>query len=155
MSQPLKVGAEIPEFKAKDMNGNPITKDDLLGAPFIVYFYPKDDTPGCTKEACEFRDLMEGFDDMNVAVVGVSPDTPNSHQKFIDKYELNFPLISDEKWELAQKFGVTKNNPSGGNSIVRTTFLCNDTGEVLWVESPVQVEGHAQRVINAIQDILE
>lgn len=155
MDQPIPVGAAIPAFTAKDFSGEPISRDDLLGAPFVIYFYPKDDTPGCTKEACEFRDLMDSFDEMNVMVVGVSPDGAASHQKFMEKHELNFPLISDEKFEIAHKFGVAKPKEGGGHSIVRSTFLCDEEGVVQWLESPVKVEEHVQRVIAAIRDVLE
>lgn len=150
MNTLLEVGAEIPEFTAKDFEGEPITKEDLLGAPFVIYFYPKDDTPGCTKEACEFRDVIDAFEDLNVMVVGISPDSPESHQKFMEKHELNFPLISDEKHEVAKKFGVSK-----GDSITRSTFLCDEDGMIMWSESPVKVEGHVQRVLDAIQKTLE
>lgn len=154
MKEALEIGLEIPAFKAKDFEGEPITRDDLLGAPFVIYFYPKDDTPGCTQEACEFRDLMESFEEMNVMVVGVSPDGTASHQKFMDKHELNFPLISDEDFSIAKAFGVVKEKESGGFSIVRSTFLCDEDGVIQWVESPVKVEGHVQRVLAAIQDML-
>lgn len=146
----IEIGTEIPEFTAKDFAGDPITKEDLLGAPFVLYFYPKDDTPGCTQEACDFRDVMDGLEDLNVMVVGVSPDSPQSHQKFIEKHELNFPLIADENKDMAQKFGVLK--PEGG--IIRSTFLCDPDGVVQWVESPVKVEGHVDRVMEAIQEFL-
>lgn len=154
MSEPLQIGVEIPSFQAKDFGGDPITRDDLLGAPFVIYFYPKDDTPGCTQEACEFRDLMDSFEDMNVMVVGVSPDGTASHQKFMDKHELNFPLISDEDYSIAKAFGVVKPKEGGGYSIVRSTFLCDEDGVIQWVESPVKVDGHVARVLAAIQEVL-
>jgi peroxiredoxin Q/BCP len=147
----LKIGDVIPEFLAKDFSGDPLVKEDLLGAPFVIYFYPKNNTPGCTQEACEFRDVMDGLEDLNVMVVGVSPDSPDSHQKFIEEHGLNFPLISDEKKEVAAKFGVIK--PEGG--IIRSTFLCDEEGVVQWMESPVTLNGHIDRVLEAIEEIFE
>lgn len=154
MEKLLKVGEAIPKFEAKDFEGERITSDDLIGAPFVIYFYPKDDTPGCTQQACGFRDLMEGFEDIDVMVVGVSPDSPASHQSFIDKHELNFPLISDEKFDVATKFGVAKKGADGKLAIVRSTFICDGDGIVQWVESPVNVDGHAERVLAAIEEVL-
>lgn len=149
----IKVGNAIPPFTAKDFSGETISKDDLLGAPFILYFYPKDDTPGCTKEACNFRDSIESFDDLDISVIGVSPDNAESHQKFMEKYDLNFLLISDENFEIARKFGVAKPKEGGGYSIIRSTFLCDEKGIVRWIESPVDVEGHVNRIINAANEI--
>lgn len=149
MGKLLEIGQPIPDFEAKDFEGAPITKDDLLGAPFVIYFYPKDDTPGCTSEACSFRDLMDAFDDLNVMVVGVSPDSPESHQKFMEKHELNFPLISDESRTIANAFGVIQ-----GQNFIRTTFVCDEDGIVQWVESPVDVNNHAERVIQALNEAL-
>lgn len=147
----LKVGDMIPSFSVKDFEGETVTNEDMIGSPFILYFYPKDDTPGCTTEACEFRDLMDGFDDLDVLVVGVSPDSPESHKKFIEKHELNFPLLCDEKMEMAKKFGVLKD----GKAIVRSTFFCDEDGVILWIESPVSVEGHAERAISVIEEMME
>lgn len=146
----LKVGDAIPPFNAVDQDNEPLAREDLLGNPFVLYFYPKDDTPGCTQEACEFRDVMESFDDVEIAVIGVSADSPESHQQFIEKHELNFPLISDSKLDLANKCGVVGSD----KRVVRSTFICDDEGIVQWVESPVTVEGHVQRVISAIQEVL-
>lgn len=154
MEQAIQIGTEIPEFTAKDFSGETITKEDLLGAPFVIYFYAKDDTPGCTSQACQFRDLMESFDEMNVMVVGISPDSAESHQKFMEKHELNFPLLCDEKLEIARQFGVAKPKDGGGWTIVRSTFLCDEEGVIHWVESPVKVEDHVQRVIAAIENTL-
>ena len=150
MSKALEVGQEIPDFQAKDFEGNPVVKDDFLGGPFVIYFYPKDDTPGCTQEACDFRDAMESFDDLDVMVIGVSRDDATSHESFMDKHQLNFPLITDENGEMAKKFGVLDNN---GNYI-RSTFLCDEDGIIQWVESPVSIEGHAERVLDAIEEVL-
>lgn len=147
----LQPGTEIPDFKAKDFDGNVVEKEDLLGEQFIIYFYPKNDTPGCTQEACEFRDFMDDFDDLEVMVVGVSPDTQESHQKFMEKHELNFPLISDENGDMGKKFGIAE-DVSGQLNYTRSTFFCDENGVIQWVESPVKVEGHVKRVLEAIAE---
>lgn len=152
MVETLRVGDTIPEFTALDSEGEKITQEDVLGAPFVLYFYPKDDTPGCTKEACSFRDVMDSFEDMDILVIGVSPDSPESHRKFAEKHELNFPLITDVGMEMCRKFGVTKDGESG---VVRTTFLCDEDGIIQWIEKPVNVEGHVDRVMNAITETME
>lgn len=103
----LKVGDKIPSFSLKDQKGNTISKEDLVGVSnLVLYFYPKDDKPGCTKEACAFRDEFEVFTDLGANVVGVSADSPESHAKFAEKYNLPFTLLSDEKNELRKAFGV-------------------------------------------------
>lgn len=150
----LKEGDKIPKFTVKDFQGESVSTDDLIGSPFILYFYPKNGTPGCTDQACQFRDEMDNFDDMDILVIGVSADNEESHKKFIEKEELNFPLLSDEKYDMAKAFGVFQEK-DGVKSVVRSTFLCDDEGLILWVESPVNVEGHAERVLNAIDEIME
>lgn len=154
MNKILKVGEEIPNFEAKDFEGHPITKEDFLGEPFVIYFYPKDETSLCTKEACEFRDLMDSFDDFSVMIVGVSPDSVESHQKFMEKHEINFPLISDDQGKMAKLFGVLEATTDGSLKNIRSTFICDQDGVVLWVESPVNVEGHVERVLKAIEGVL-
>lgn len=154
MNAILKVGQEIPNFESKDFEGHPITKEDFLGEPFVIYFYPKNDTSHCTKEACDFRDMMDSFDDFSVMVVGVSSDPIESHQKFMDKYELNFPLISDEEGKMAKLFGALEEKSNGTFDYIRSTFICDQDGIVQWVESPVNVEGHVDRVLAAIDEVM-
>jgi len=143
----LQPGDAFPAFNSVDFEGEPLTLDDLLGSPFVIYFYPKDDTPICTTQACSFRDAYDAFDDVDILVVGVSPDSPESHRKFMEKHDLNFPLISDQNLDFSKKCGVEKEG-----KIVRTTFLCDEEGVVQWVESPVNVDGHVERVMDAIED---
>ncbi|KAF3362206.1 putative peroxiredoxin bcp [Chlamydiales bacterium STE3] len=150
MHQLLNIGDDLPSFTCKGLDGEEITKEDLLGAPFVLYFYPKDGTPGCTKEACSFRDVMGSFDEIEISVFGVSPDSPKSHLEFMEKYELNFPLLSDEKKEFSAKCGILDSS----NHIVRTTFICDSEGVILWLESPVDVSDHVQRVLKAIEEVL-
>lgn len=146
----LNVGDMIPSFKIKDNEGYELTDEDLMGSPLVLYFYPKDDTPSCTKEACAFRDNMEQLDAMDVLVIGISPDNDDSHEKFLKKHNLNFTLLSDEKLELCRKFDVLHGIP--GN-IERTTFVINHEGIIHWLERPVSVPGHVERVIQSVQEI--
>lgn len=152
MIQKIKVGDSIPSFAIKDCEGNELTDQDLIGIPVVIYFYPKDDTPGCTKEACSFRDHMGTLDALDVMVIGVSPDSPDSHQKFETKYQLNFTLLPDEKFELSQKFGAVKET-NGHLSIERTTFIINPEGKIQWMEQPVKVENHVERIIEALHSL--
>lgn len=156
MSYKINVGDRIPVFHARDQDGMEIDSDDLLGSPFVIYFYPKDDTPGCTKEACGLRDNMEQLETLNTLVLGVSPDSATSHNQFIKKYGLNFTLLTDENHELAKKFDVIEKNMSEKKviSIVRTTFFVDSAGVIRWIERPVSVEGHAERVVLAVEQNL-
>lgn len=157
MKYKINIGDAIPFFKGKDQEGFEITTEDLLGTPVVLYFYPRDDTPGCTKEACSFRDSMERLTDYDVAVIGVSPDSVDSHQKFISKYELNFTLIADDKQEISKKFDVIQEKMMYGEKkmgVERTTFLLDRDGIVKWLERPVSVEGHVDRVIEAVKKYL-
>lgn len=157
MKYKINNGDAIPNFKGKDQEGFDISTEDLLGTPVVLYFYPKDDTPGCTKEACSFRDNMERLADYDVSVIGVSPDSSESHQKFINKHDLNFTLISDPKQEISKKFDVIQEKMIYGEKkmgVERTTFLLDRDGIVVWLERPVTVEGHVERVIEAIKKFL-
>jgi len=152
----LEVGDKIPDFAIKDYEGIELESDDLTGNPFVLYFYPKDETPGCTKEACSFRDSMERFEGMGTTVIGVSPDSASSHANFIGKHNLNFTLLCDEDMALATLFGAIQEKNEGDKSkpsIVRSTFLINSEGVIQWLERPVSVEGHAERVLNAIEEL--
>lgn len=154
MDYHINVGDAIPDFKAKDELGELITTEDLLGTPAVIYFYPKDDTPGCTKEACSFRDNMQKLEKMDIIVLGVSPDSADAHQNFIEKYSLNFSLIPDEKLELCHKFDVIQEKVTSGRKemgVERTTFFVDRDGIVQWIERPVNIEGHLDRLIHAIK----
>lgn len=153
MSQYLiNVGDAIPEFRAKDAEGEELTSDDLFGTPAVIYFYPKDDTPGCTKEACGFRDNMHQLTHHDVSVVGISPDSSTSHRKFIQKNNLNFTLLSDQNHEVCKKFDVIRLNQELQNeSLERSTFLIDRDSIIRWIERPVKVEGHIERVLNALK----
>lgn len=146
----INIGEQLPDFELTDSDGNYFTNEELLGSFSIIYFYPKDETPGCTKEACEFRDNIEQFDFLDAVVIGVSPDNEESHQKFQETHELPFPLLCDPEKQLCEKMGVVKD----GN-IVRTTFIADPLGIIRWIEQPVNVTGHVERALQALQEIQE
>jgi peroxiredoxin Q/BCP len=151
-----EIGHLIPIFHAKDSMGKPISPDLLLGQPYIIYFYPQDDTPGCTKEACDLRDHQEQLNQLNAFVIGISPDSNASHDKFINKYALNFSLISDPYYELCSLFKVWEEKKTFGQTkwgVIRSTFVVDAKGIIRWIEKPVQVEGHVQRIIQALQNL--
>jgi len=154
MSVFLQVGDAIPSFKLKDSEGEEFTDEDFIGAPLVLFFYPKDDTPGCTKEACSFRDNLEELDSLDVIVIGVSPDSQGSHEQFIEKHNLNFTLFADTSLELCKAFGVIQETVKDGKSslhLERTTFLIDYDGTIRWIERPVSIEGHVERVITAVK----
>jgi peroxiredoxin Q/BCP len=150
MTYKLNIGDEIPRFKGKDQDGNEYTEEDVIGGPLVIYFYPKDNTANCTNQACSFRDNMEALDDLDCIIIGVSPDSAESHNKFIQDHNLNYALFTDENKELAKKFDVLREN----DKIERTTFVVDPLGMITWIERPVTVEGHTERVIEAVQEIL-
>lgn len=150
----INTGDKIPHFELLNQNGNLLNSDALYGAPAVIYFYPKDDTPGCTTEACSFRDAIERFNDMNVRVVAISPDDTASHKKFSDRYQLNFDLLSDVNHETAIQFDTWRERTIYGKKAIgieRTTFLVDGEGFIRWLERPVQVEGHVERLLSAIR----
>ena len=150
----LKVGDKAPNFCLPDETGQTVCLADLHGRSVIVYFYPKDDTPGCTTEACGFRDKREMFKGINANVLGISKDSVKSHAKFKEKYELNFPLLSDEKGEVCAAYGVWKEKSMYGKTymgIERTTFLINKDGVIAHIWPKVSVTGHVDEVVKAVK----
>lgn len=141
----LKVGDSLPPFLAKDQERYDVTDEDVIGTPLVIYFYPKDGTPICKKEACSIRDHMETFDDLQTLVIGVSPDSVDSHQVFIKENKLEFSLLSDEKMDMFRMFGAMN-----GDEIERSTFLVNSEGVIVWMEKPVDINGHTDRIVAAI-----
>ncbi|MCV6601519.1 MAG: thioredoxin-dependent thiol peroxidase, partial [Cohaesibacter sp.] len=139
-----------------DENGQSVNLADLKGKPFVLFFYPKDNTPGCTKEACGFRDAMPDFSSLDCAVYGVSKDSEKSHVKFIEKHELNFSLLVDADVELAEALGVWKEKSMYGKKymgIERSTFLVGADGVVKNVWRKVKVAGHVEEVLKALKEI--
>lgn len=144
----IQEGQPFPDFALKDQQGNVRRLDELRGSPAVIYFYPKDDTPGCTVEACSFRDNLPRFE--GVKVFGVSPDSPKSHQKFIDKFGLNFTLLADEDKKLSQDAGVWVEKSMYGKKymgVERTTFLLDKNGNVQKIWRKVNPEGHTEEVL--------
>lgn len=146
----LKVGMPAPYWEGIDQNGNKITSNDLAGRKYVLYFYPKDDTPGCTKEACNIRDNYQKFLDAGFSVYGVSADSPESHQKFIQKYNLPFSLISDTEKNIIRAFDVWGKKQFMGKiheGIIRTTFVIDENGVISDVITKVDVENHTEQVL--------
>lgn len=149
----LKPGDKAPDFNLPADDGKSYSLKDFKGKKLILYFYPKDDTDGCTKEACAFRDNIKKFESKNTIVIGVSKDDINSHKKFRDKYKLNFPLISDENLDILKKYGVWQEKSMFGNKymgIVRTTFLINEKGIIEKIWEKVKVPGHIEKLLKEI-----
>lgn len=153
MPYKINVGQKLPAFTVKDNEGYDLTDQDLIGSPVVLYFYPKDDTPGCTKEACSFRDHMDNLDSLDTLVIGVSPDSSESHEAFSTKYELNYTLIPDQDKILCKKFDVLRPNEKGEMKVERTTFVIDSEGIIRWIERPVEVNEHIKRVINAVESL--
>lgn len=147
----LKVGDTFPAFSLQDQDGKTWTQEDLKGQKSIFYFYPKDDTSGCTIEACEFRDSFPRF--IGARVFGISPDSVKSHRKFADKFNLPFTLLADVGHSLAEACGVWGEKSMYGKSymgVIRTTFLVDENGNVERTWQKVKPEGHAAEVLAAI-----
>jgi thioredoxin-dependent peroxiredoxin len=148
----LQPGDLFPNFALRDQDGNLVTLESLKGSRTLIYFYPKDDTSGCTAQACAFRDGMEQMD--GVRVIGVSPDSVASHRKFADKYSLPFPLLADTDRELAQAAGVWVEKSMYGRSymgVERTTFLLDEEGRIVEIFRKVKVPGHLQEILQALK----
>lgn len=150
----LKQGDKVPAFSAPDQDGNIVSSKELRGRKYILYFYPKDDTPGCTTEACAIRDDYRAFKKLDVPVFGVSKDSAASHQKFIKKYSLPFPLLVDENLSLIKTFGAYGKKSMYGRTymgIIRSTFIVNEKGKVEKVYPKVSVKEHAQDLLNYLK----
>ncbi|MCA1951347.1 MAG: thioredoxin-dependent thiol peroxidase [Treponema sp.] len=149
----LQIGDKMPTFELPDQEGKLVKSSDFAGKPLVVYFYPKDDTPGCTKEACSFRDSFKEFTDRGVAVIGISADTAQAHGKFASKYNLPFILLSDPDKSVIKAFGAWGEKKMYGKSyegIIRSTFVIDAEGNVKKVFPKVKPEDHAQEVLKAL-----
>ncbi|MDP3533635.1 MAG: thioredoxin-dependent thiol peroxidase [Alphaproteobacteria bacterium] len=149
----LEVGQKAPDFKVLNDENKEVSLSDFLGQKIVLYFYPKDDTSGCTKEACNFRDQLPAFQNLKAVILGVSKDNVASHQKFKAKYDLPFMLLADEKLEFCQAYGVWVDKSMYGKTykgIERSTFLINEKGIIAHIWRKVKVEGHDQDVLKII-----
>ena len=148
----LKEGDAAPDFEARDAEGNAVRLSDLRGRKVVLYFYPKDDTPGCTKEACSFRDGFAEFRRRGIEVLGVSTDDERSHRKFAEKYSLPFTLLADTEHAIADLFGVYGEKQFMGRrymGVARKTFLIDEGGRLRKVFDKVRAGGHADEVLKA------
>ncbi len=150
----LAEGKKAPSFKLKDQDGKLISLESLKGSNVVLYFYPKDDTPGCTIEACNFRDEFPKFKKIDAVILGVSPDSVESHKKFAAKFKLPFSLLSDEKKEVCEKYGVWQEKSMYGKKymgVVRTTFVIDGTGKIKKIFPKVKIEGHNEEVMAVLK----
>ena len=149
----LTVGAAAPDFSLPTADGSTVSLKGLRGKKVILYFYPKDNTSGCTKEACAFRDAITKIEKKGGVVLGVSADSPDSHKKFADKYDLPFPLGSDEKREVLKKYGVWKEKSMYGRKfmgIERSTFVIDGKGIITGIFRKVKVDGHVDEILGTL-----
>jgi peroxiredoxin Q/BCP len=152
----IEEGKKAPEFKLASSEGGEVRLKDLRGKTVVLYFYPKDDTPGCTREACAFRDSQAALKKKGVVVLGVSGDSLASHDKFKAKYKLNFPLLSDPDKAVAQMYGAWGEKVLYGKKLVgmiRSTFVIDAEGVVRKVFPRVKVDGHAEKVLEAVSQL--
>jgi len=148
----LKIGDKIPNFTSKDTNGNDFNSLDVIGKkPLVIYFYPKDNTPGCTTQACSFRDQYEDFKDLGAEVIGISGDSIESHQKFTQQYRLPFILLSDSDKKIRTLFGV----PSSLFGLIpgRVTYVADTTGTVIIIFDSMKAKNHISKALEAIKEI--
>jgi peroxiredoxin Q/BCP len=149
----LREGQAAPKFKLPDDEGNMVSLSDFKGKKVVLYFYPKDDTSGCTAEACSFRDGSAAIKKKGAVILGVSPDPVKSHGKFRDKYELNFRLLSDEEKKVLTAYGVWQEKSMYGRKyfgVVRTTFIIDEKGKIARIFPKVKVTGHFEEVLAAL-----
>ena len=153
MADELQVGDKAPDFSLPDQDGKTVSLKSLKGKQVVLYFYPKDDTPGCTKEACGFRDSLRAIEKANTVVLGVSMDDAESHHKFIKKYSLPFTLLCDEDGKVSKAYAVYKKKNMYGKTywgIERSTFIIDETGKLKALFRKVKVDGHVGEVQAAL-----
>ena len=151
----IETGQKAPDFTLPDHNGKSVSLKDFRGKKVVLYFYPRDDTPGCTREACGFRDNLNRVKSSGAVVLGVSRDDAAAHVKFRKKYDLNFPLVSDPDRKVHEAYGAWGKKKQYGKEIegvIRSTFLIDEAGQVVKVWSPVRVDGHVDKVLEALTE---
>ncbi|CDQ42102.1 MULTISPECIES: thioredoxin-dependent thiol peroxidase [Virgibacillus] len=153
----VQIGEQVANFSLPDQDGNNVSLADFKGKHVVLYFYPKDMTPGCTTEACDFRDAHESFKEIDAVIIGISPDPVESHQKFINKHDLPFLLLADEDHRVAEDFGVWKLKKNFGKEyygIERSTFILDKSGTLQKEFRKVQVKGHVEAALTYIREHL-
>lgn len=154
MADWIEPGKRAPAFTLTADDGKKVRLADLKGKPVVLYFYPRDDTPGCTREACAFRDQQARLRELGAVVLGVSPDSVESHVKFRNKYQLNFPLLADTEHQVSEKYGAWREKNMYGKrtmGIQRSTYLIDTDGKVAALWKRVSVDGHDEQVLKALQ----
>ena len=157
MSEIPLIGQAAPDFTAKDQNGNQVSLTDYSNSWLVLYFYPKDNTPGCTTEAKEFSEYAQQFKDLGAEIAGVSPDSEKSHCKFIDKHDLSIVLLSDPNREVIEPYGVWRLKKFMGKEymgVVRSTFLIDPQGKIAQVWDKVRVKGHVKKVLEELTSLI-
>jgi len=150
----IQVGSPVPAFSEKDEAGNVVSSNGLAGKPFILFCYPKDDTPGCTAENCSLRDHYSSLTKLGYTIYGVSPDNEKKHQKFKDKYQLPFPLIADTEARLLKALGAWGEKQMYGKTyfgVIRSTFIIDSSGKVSHVIDKVDTKGHAGQILDLLK----
>jgi len=151
----LEVGKKAPDFSLLNQDEKKISLKDYVGQKVVLYFYPKDDTSGCTKEACSFSDDLPKFSKIDAVILGVSPDSVKSHKKFSEKYKLKFDLLADDEKNVVEKYGVWKEKSMYGRKymgVERTTFIIDEKGKIKKIFNKVKVDAHNKEVLEALKD---
>lgn len=151
----LEVGKKAPDFSLLNQDEKKISLKDYIGQKVVLYFYPKDDTSGCTKEACSFSDDLPKFSKIDAVILGVSPDSVKSHKKFSEKYNLKFDLLADDEKNVVEKYGVWKEKSMYGRKymgVERTTFIIDEKGKIKKIFNKVKVDGHNKEVLEALKE---
>lgn len=151
----LEIGTKAPAFTLPDKDGNMVSLTDFIGKKVVLYFYPKDNTPGCTKQACAFASAYEGFRSKDIAVIGISKDSTASHQRFAEKYDLPFILLSDPDRQAIEGFDVWKEKKLYGKvsmGVVRTTYVIDEEGTILWAKEKVKPDTNAAEILSWLED---
>ena len=149
----LKIGDKAPAFTLKDQEGKEISLSSYLGKKVVLYFYPRDNTPGCTRQACAFRDLYKGFLDKNIQVIGISRDSVESHKKFAEKYQLPFIILADKDLEVIKAYDVWQEKKTCGKvsmGVVRTTYIIDENGIIQNAQEKVKPDTNPQEILNML-----
>ena len=151
----LEIGTKAPAFTLPDKDGNMVSLTDFVGKKVVLYFYPKDNTPGCTKQACAFAGAYEGFRSKDIAVIGISKDSTASHQRFVEKYDLPFILLSDPDRQAIEGFDVWKEKKLYGKvsmGVVRTTYVIDEEGTIIWAKEKVKPDTNAAEILSWLEE---